>query len=83
MIWIFIIASIIGIIINLIFRDARKTIVLGVNMTIQGLSIYIVRWLTYAFDNYITVPSTALTLELLIIIVSVISIFGLLKSNTI
>lgn len=75
MIWIFIIASIIGIIINLIFRDARKTIVLWVNMTIQGLSIYIVRWLTYAFDNYITVPSTALTLELLIIIVSVISIF--------
>lgn len=75
MICIFIIASIIGLIINLIFRDARKIILLGGNMIIQGLNIFIVYLLTHVFDNFTTIPSTALTLELLIIIVSVISIF--------
>lgn len=74
-IWIFIIASIIGLAVNLIFKDARKTIVLGVNMCTQSLNIYIVWLLTHVFDNFLTVPSTAFTLEVLIITVFVISIF--------
>ncbi len=76
LIWVFIIASIIGCIINLIIRDGRKIFSLWVNIIVQGINIGIVNTLTHAFDNFSTVPGIAFTLELIIISISVISIFA-------
>lgn len=75
MIWIMIISLIIGLILNLIFRDARKTFLLGANMIIQSINTCLIYTLTHIFDNYVTLPGIAFTFELFIITVFVISIF--------
>ena len=73
--WIFIAASIIGLIVNLIFRDARKPLILMANSIIQNLNVVIIYLYVSAFDNWIWEPGTALLLESLISIVFAVSIY--------
>ena len=75
MIWIFIIASIIGLIVNMIFKDARKPLLIMVNTTIQSINAFIIFMFTGSFDNSITKPGIAFFWESLIIISFVISLY--------
>lgn len=75
MIWIFIIISIIGLIVNLIIKDARKPLLIMVNTTIQMLNASIIFMFAGSFDNPITKPGIAFFWESLIIISFVISLY--------
>lgn len=75
MIWIFIIISIIGLIVNLIIKDARKPLLLMSNTTIQMLNASIIFMFAGSFDNPITKPGIAFFWESLIIICFVVSLY--------
>lgn len=75
MIWIFIIISIIGLIVNLIIKDARKPLLLMSNTTIQMLNASINFMFAGSFDNPITKPGIAFFWESLIIICFVVSLY--------
>lgn len=75
MIWIFIIISIIGLIVNLIIKDARKPLLIMVNTTIQMLNASIIFMFAGSFDNPITKPGIAFFWESLIIICFVVSLY--------
>lgn len=74
-IWIFIISSIIGLVVNLIFRDARKPLLIMVNTIIQSINTCIIFMFVYSFDNSITKPGVAFLWESLISIVFTISLY--------
>lgn len=74
-IWIFIIASLIGLVVNLIFRDARKPLLLMFNAIIQGINTCIIFMFAGSFDNSITKPGVAFLWESMISIVFVTSLY--------
>ncbi len=73
MIWIMIGILTLGLILNLIFRDARKLI--GINTILQGVNAVMMMMFVSSFDNGITVPGIAFVWEGLITIVFVISLY--------
>ena len=71
--WFMIGIMILGIIVNLIFRDARKLV--GINILFQAIISVIMTIFAGSFDNGITVPGIAFLLEVLITITFVISLY--------
>lgn len=73
MLWIMLGIIILGLVINLIIRDARKLV--GINTLFQAIISVIMTIFAGSFDNGITVPGIAFLLEAFITITFVISLY--------
>lgn len=73
MLWFMIAILLIGLIVNLIFRDARKLI--GVNAILQSFNTLMIAIFAVSFNNGLTVPGMAFLLNALISIVFIISLY--------
>lgn len=73
LLWIMIAILVIGLIVNLIFRDARKLI--GVNAILQSLNSLMIAIFAISFNNDLTVPGMAFLLNAFISIIFIISLY--------
>lgn len=73
LLWIMIAILVIGLIVNLIFRDARKLI--GVNAILQSLNSLMIALFAISFNNSLTVPGMAFLLNAFISIIFIISLY--------
>ena len=73
LLWIMIAILVIGLIVNLIFRDARKLI--GVNAILQSLNSLMIAIFVIPFNNGLTVPDMAFLLNAFILIIFIISLY--------
>ena len=73
LLWIMIAILVIGLIINLIFRDARKLI--SVNAILQTFNSFMITIFAMSFNDSLTVPGMAFLLNALISIIFIISLY--------
>lgn len=71
--WIMIAILVIGLIVNVIFRDTRKLI--GVNAILQSLNSLMIAIFVIPFNNGLTVPDMAFLLNAFILIIFIISLY--------